>query len=289
MEDSIAVFQSKSKSKILMDIFVYIILISISVIVLIPLFWMISTALKSNADIYAWPPEWIPKPAHWENFLHAWNAMPFNTYLLNSLFIVVLGVVAEIISETVVAYGFARYSFPGKNFIFILLLSTMMLPSHVTLIPTYVIWNKFGLVGAFDPLVLRAWTAWGPFYIFLMRQFFMGVPKELDDAADIDGAPLVQKFLKIMLPQIKPIIIAISIFAFRGYFNEFQSPLIYLSDKQKYTMTLGMYFFMGGVNEAPKWNYLMVIALVITLPSLILYFSAQKYFIEGITFSGIKN
>jgi len=121
-----------------------------------------------------------------------------------------------------------------------------------------------------------------------MRQFFMGVPKELDDAADIDGAPLSQKFLKIMLPQIRPIIVAISIFAFRGYFNEFQGPLIYLSDKQKYTMTLGMYFFMGGVNEPPKWNYLMVIALIITMPSLILYFSAQKYFIEGITFAGIK-
>lgn len=289
MGNSIAVFKSKRKRRILVDIIVYIVLVSISVIVLIPLFWMISTALKSNADIYAWPPEWIPRPAHWENFRNAWNAMPFNTYLLNSLFIVVLGVVAEIISETVVAYGFARYNFPGKNIIFVILLSTMMLPAHVTLIPTYIIWNRLGLLGEFDPLVLRAWTAWGPFYIFLMRQFFMGVPKELDDAADIDGAPLAQKFLKIMLPQIRPIIIAISIFAFRGYFNEFQGPLIYLSDKQKYTMTLGMYFFMGGVNEAPKWNYLMVIALIITLPSLILYFSAQKYFIEGITFSGIKN
>lgn len=289
MEKSVSVYQSKSKRETIMNTIVYIVLISICAVVLIPLFWMISTALKSNADIYAWPPEWIPKPAHWENFPNAWKAMPFSTYLLNSLFIVVLGVVAEVISETIVAYGFARYDFPGKNFIFIVLLSTMMLPSHVTLIPTYIIWNKLGLVGEFDPLVLRAWTAWGPFYIFLMRQFFMSVPKELDDAADIDGAPLARKFTKIMLPQIRPVIVAISIFAFRGYFNEFQGPLIYLSDKQKYTMTLGMYFFMGGVNEAPKWNYLMVIALIITLPSLVLYFSAQKYFIEGITFSGIKS
>ena len=278
MGSSVAVIQSKSRKEKMMDFIVYIVLITVSAIVLIPLFWMISTALKSNADIYAWPPEWIPKPAHWENFRNAWNAMPFSTFLLNSLFIVVLGVTAEVISETVVAYGFARYSFPGKNLIFIILLSTMMLPSHVTLIPTYIIWNRLGLLGEFDPLVLRAWTAWGPFYIFLMRQFFMGVPKELDDAADIDGAPLVQKFVKIMLPQIRPIIVAIAIFAFRGYFNEFQGPLIYLSDKSKYTMTLGMYFFMGGVNEPPKWNYLMVIALVITLPSLILYFSAQKYY-----------
>jgi len=289
MVTSVSVLQSQSKRKAITNVIVYVVLITISAIVLIPLFWMISTALKSNAEIYAWPPEWIPKPAHWENFRIAWTSMPFNTYLLNSLFIVVLGVVAEVISETIVAYGFARYDFPGKNLIFLILLSTMMLPAHVTLIPTYIIWNRLGLLGEFDPLVLRAWTAWGPFYIFLMRQFFMSVPKELDDAADIDGAPLHQKFLKIMLPQIRPIIVAISIFAFRGYFNEFQGPLIYMSDKQKYTMTLGMYFFMGGVNEPPKWNYLMVIALVITMPSLILYFSAQKYFIEGITFSGIKN
>lgn len=289
MGKEFGVNKSISTRKIVMDIIVYAVLIAMSVVILIPLFWMISTALKSNADIFAWPPEWIPKPPHWENIAKAWNAMPFNKFLQNSLFIVVLGVTAEVISETIVAYGFARYDFPGKEFIFILLLSTMMLPAHVTLIPTYIIWNKVGLIGEFDPLVLRAWTAWGPFYIFLMRQFFMGIPKELDDAADIDGANLARKFFQIMLPQIKPIIAAISVFAFRGYFNEFQGPLIYISDKEKYTMTLGMYFFMGGVNEAPKWNYLMVIALIIALPSIILYFAAQKYFIEGITFSGIKD
>lgn len=289
MENVIPFKQSKTKRKLVIDIIVYVLLITISAVILIPLFWMISTALKSNADIFAWPPEWIPNPPQWENIANAWNAMPFNQFLQNSLFIVVLGVTAEVISETIVAYGFARYDFPGKNFLFILLLSTMMLPGHVTLIPTYIIWNRIGLVGEFDPLVLRAWTAWGPFYIFLMRQFFMGIPKELDDAADIDGASLPRKFLQIMLPQIKPIIAAISVFAFRGYFNEFQGPLIYLSDKSKYTMTLGMYFFMGGVNEAPKWNYLMVIALIIALPSIVLYFAAQKYFIEGLTFTGMKD
>ncbi|NLU52912.1 MAG: carbohydrate ABC transporter permease [Clostridiaceae bacterium] len=289
MEKAVALNKSKPTRKIVMDIIIYAILIAISAVILIPLFWMISTALKSNADIFKWPPEWIPNPPHWENIANAWNAMPFNKFLQNSLFIVVLGVTAEVISETIVAYGFARYDFPGKNIIFILLLSTMMLPAHVTLIPTYIIWNKIGLIGEFDPLVLRAWTAWGPFYIFLMRQFFMGIPKELDDAADIDGASLPRKFFQIMLPQIKPILAAISVFAFRGYFNEFQGPLIYLSDKEKYTMTLGMYFFMGGVNEAPKWNYLMVIALIIALPSIVLYFAAQKYFIEGITFTGLKD
>jgi multiple sugar transport system permease protein len=289
MENALPLGQSQSKRKIIIDIIVYIILTAMAAVILIPLFWMISTSLKSNADIFAWPPEWIPDPPHWENIANAWNAMPFNKFLQNSLFIVILGVSAEVISETIVAYGFARYDFPGKNIIFIILLSTMMLPGHVTLIPTYIIWNKIGLVGEFDPLVLRAWTAWGPFYIFLMRQFFMGIPKELDDAADIDGASLPRKFFQIMLPQIKPIIAAISVFAFRGYFNDFQGPLIYLSDKNKYTMTLGMYFFMGGVNEAPKWNYLMVIALIIALPSIVLYFAAQKYFIEGLTFTGMKD
>lgn len=279
---------SKRKSKIVMDVIAYTILILVAVIILIPLFWMISTSLKSNADIFSWPPEWLPKPPIWHNYVDAWKAMPFTSFLSNTIFIVVLGVIAEVTSETLVAYGFARFNFPGKNIIFIILLSTMMLPFHVTLIPTYVIWNKLGLVGSFDPLVLRAWTAWGPFYIFLMRQFFMGIPKELDDAADIDGAPALKKFSHIMLPQIKPALLAVTVFAFRGYWNDFLGPLIYLTDKSKYTMTLGMYFFMGGVNEAPKWNYLMAMALIIALPLIIVYFIAQRYFIEGITFSGLK-
>ncbi|PTQ54193.1 MAG: N-Acetyl-D-glucosamine ABC transport system, permease protein 2 [Hydrogenibacillus schlegelii] len=266
----------------------YAVLVGIAVVLLIPFFWMLSTALTAEADIFAWPPEWIPKHPQWHNFADAWKALPFNRYLLNTLFVVLLGLGAELASETLVAYGFARFQFPGRDVLFFVLLATMMMPFHVTLIPTYLIWQAFGLVGEFDPLVLRAWTAWGPFYVFLLRQFMLRIPRELEDAAAIDGANAWQTFWHVILPQIRPALIAVAIFAFRGYWNAFLGPLIYLTDTDKYTMTLGMYFFLGGANEQPHWNYLMAMSIVVALPVLILFFAAQRYFVEGITFTGMK-
>lgn len=267
---------------------IYVVVTFLAAVILVPFFWMVSTALQAEGDIFAWPPQWIPDPPQWHNFREAWMAMPFNRYLFNTVFIVALWLVAELISSTVVAYGFARFRFPGSEFIFLVLLATMMLPFHVTLIPTFLIWQKLGLTGQFDPLVLRAWTAWGPFYIFLLRQFFMTLPRELDDAAEIDGANFLQTFLHIMLPQVKPALLAVAIFAFRGYWNDFLGPLIYLSDMKMYTLNVGMYFFMGGVNEAPQWNYLMAMSTLVALPVVLLFFMAQRYFIEGITFTGMK-
>ncbi|MEC2343032.1 carbohydrate ABC transporter permease [Paenibacillus barengoltzii] len=268
---------------------IYVIVTFLAAVILVPFFWMVSTALQADGDIFAWPPQWIPDPPQWHNFVEAWTAMPFDRYLFNTIFIVVLGIVAELISATIVAYGFARFRFPGSGLIFLVLLATMMLPFHVTLIPTFLIWQKFGLVGQFDPLVLRAWTAWGPFYIFLLRQFFMTLPRELDDAAEMDGSNFFQTFVYIMLPQVKPALLAVAIFAFRGYWNDFLGPLIYLSDMKMYTLNVGMYFFMGGVNEAPQWNYLMAMSTLVALPVILLFFMAQRYFIEGITFTGMKD
>jgi multiple sugar transport system permease protein len=269
-------------------VFIYILVLALSAVILIPFFWMLSTALQAEADMFAWPPKWIPDPPQWRNFADAWTAMPFNRYLLNTLYIVALGLIAELVSSTIVAYGFARFRFPGNNFIFLLLLSTMMLPFHVTLIPTYLIWQKLGMIGHFDPLVLRAWTAWGPFYIFLLRQFFMTLPRELDDSAEMDGAGTFHTFFYVMLPQIRPALLAVAIFAFRGYWNDFLGPMLYLTNMKLYTMNVGMYFFLGGVNEAPKWNYLMAMSTLVALPIIALFFAAQRYFIEGITFTGMK-
>lgn len=280
---------SAKRKKVIRNTITYIILAAIAVLILLPFFWMFSTALKPNADIFEWPPVLFPKSPQWENFTNAWKALPFNKYLLNTLFVTTLGMIGEIISETLVAYGFARFNFPGKNIIFFILLSTMMLPFHVTLIPTFIIWKKLGLVGKFDPLVLRSWTAWGPFYVFLLRQFFMGIPTELDDAAEIDGASPIQTFFHIILPQIKPALLAVCVFAFKGYWNDFLGPLVYLTDMNYYTMNMGMYFFMGGVNEAPKWNYLMAMSSIVALPTILLFFFAQKYFVEGISFTGLKD
>ncbi|HAZ37742.1 MAG TPA: sugar ABC transporter ATP-binding protein [Clostridiaceae bacterium] len=290
MENAISKQNTSAKrKKVIKSTITYIILSAIAVLILLPFFWMLSTALKTNADIFEWPPVLFPKSPHWENFANAWKALPFNKYLLNTIFVVVLGMTGEIISETIVAYGFARFNFPGKNIIFFILLATMMLPFHVTLIPTFIIWKKLGLVGTFDPLVLRSWTAWGPFYVFLLRQFFMGIPTELDDAAEIDGASPMQTFFHIILPQIKPALLAVCVFAFKGYWNDFLGPLVYLTDMDYYTMNMGMYFFMGGVSEAPKWNYLMAMSSIVALPTILLFFFAQKYFVEGVTFTGLKD
>lgn len=280
---------SNKALKLINQTIIYAITIFLAAIILVPFFWMISTALQADGDIFAWPPQWIPESPQWSNFVDAWKAMPFTTYLTNTIFIVALGLIGEMISSTIVAYGFARYSFPGRDIIFVILLATMMLPFHVTLIPTFLIWQKLGLTGEFDPLVLRSWTAWGPFYIFLLRQFFLSIPRELDDAADMDGANTYQKFFYVMLPQIRPALLAVGIFAFRGYWNDFLGPLIYLTDMDLYTMNVGMYFFMGGVNEAPQWNYLMAMSVWVALPVIILFFVAQRYFIEGITFTGLKD
>lgn len=276
-------------TKVIHKVIIYIVITAIAVILLIPFFWMLSTALQEEGNIFAWPPQWIPNPPQWQNFAEAWTTLPFNRYLMNTLFITALGLIGEMISSTLVAYGFARFPFPGSNVVFLILLATMMLPAHVTLIPTFLIWQKLGLVGEFDPLVLRSWTAWGPFYVFLLRQFFLSIPRELEDAAAIDGANTFQIFMNVMLPQIKPALLAVGIFAFRGYWNDFLGPIIYLTNMDHFTLNVGMYFFMGGVNEAPQWNYLMALSTIIALPVLVLFFFAQRYFIEGITFTGLKD
>lgn len=208
---------SMKKKKLIGDTITYIFITVLAIIILMPFFWMLSTALTMNADIFAWPPQWFSKPMQWSNFAEAWKAQPFSKHLSNTLFIVALGMVAEISSETIAAYGLSRFKFPGRDLLFFILLSTMMLPSHITLIPTFIIWQKLGLAGTFDPLVLRAWTARGPFYIFLLRQFFMGIPNQLDEAAEIDGASPIQMFFYVLLPQVKPALLAVGIFTFKGY------------------------------------------------------------------------
>lgn len=278
----------KSRQILITRVISYTVVTGISVILLIPFFWMISSSLKPLDEIFNWPPQWIPRPPRWNNYIDAWNALPFSRFFINTIFITALGMFAEITSATLVAYGFARFYFPGRDILFLLLLSTMMLPYHVTIIPTYIIWKNLNLVNNFDPLVLGAWTAWGPFYVFLFRQFFMTIPIEFDDAATIDGANYIQIFGRIMVPLIKPAILAVAVFTFRGYWNNFLGPLLYLNEMAKYTLTLGMYFFMGGVNEPPKWHWLMSMSTVVAIPILVIFFLAQRYFIEGVTFSGLK-
>jgi multiple sugar transport system permease protein len=266
----------------------YVLVTAGAIVLLIPFFWMLSTSVKPLSQAFAHPPIWIPNPPQWQNFGDAWNALPFSRFFLNSLFVTTFGMAAEILSCAVVAYGFARFRFPGRNVLFIILLATMMLPWVVKLIPGFIIWRNLKLVNTFDPLVVGALFAWGPVNVFIIRQFMMGIPMEIEEAARIDGANVFEIFTRIMLPLVRPALLAVAVLTFGGFWNNFLGPLIYLNDMDKYTLTLGMFFFLGGPNEPPKWHWLMAMSTIMIIPVLAVFFMGQRYFIEGITLTGLK-
>ena len=266
-------------------VLVYVLLVSISALFLLPLFWMISSALKPNYQVMAFPPVWIPHPPKWSNFREALTYVPFGRFSINTVIIALGTIVGTVLSCTVVAYGFARLRAPGKNALFVVLLATMMLPYPVTMIPLYVEFNTVGWVNTFLPLIVPAFFG-VPFYIFLLRQFFMGIPTEFEDAARIDGANTPQILWHVILPMSKPALATVAILTFQATWNDFLPPLIYLHDQSKYTISLGLNFFRSTYTI--NWAYLMAASLVTMLPVVLLFVFAQRLFIQGITLTGIK-
>lgn len=277
--------RTKSGLELMGKIISYVLLITGSIIVLMPVFWMLSSALKPNSKIFIFPPQWIPDPIQWDNFSKALTALPFGTFFMNTMIIEVGTIVGTVLSCSVVAYAFARLDAPGRNFWFVVLLSTMMLPVVVTMIPVYLIFRQLGWVNTFLPLIVPHWFG-SAFYIFLMRQFFMTIPRDFEDAARIDGANTWQVLTRIVLPLSKPALATVTIFTFMGVWNDFMGPLIYLNKPETYTLALGLNFFKGQYTS--DWNMLMAASLVMMLPLVILFFVAQKAFIEGITLTGVK-
>lgn len=267
----------------------YALLLLGAALVLIPLYWMVATSLKTESALFVLPPQIVPSPAAWENYLDVWSVQPFGQYFFNTLFITVLAMLGEIVTCAIVAYGFARFRFPGRDTLFLLLLGTMMIPNIVTLIPSFLIWRTLGRIDTFTPLTVGSLFAWGPAYIFLLRQFFLTIPREIEEAATIDGANVVQTFSRVMLPLVKPALLAVMVLSFNGNWNNFQGPLIYLNTQAKYPVILGLYAFAGSLSkEAPKWHYMMAMAVIMAIPIVVLYFRAQKYFIEGLTVGSVK-
>lgn len=260
--------------------------------VVIPLYWMIATSLKTASALFVLPPQFFPDPVRWENYVEVWQLVPLARYFSNSIFITALAMAGEILTCALVAYGFARFNFPGRTLLFGIMLGTMMLPGVITLIPSFIIWARWlGRYDTYSPLTVGALFAWGPSYIFLLRQFFLTIPREIEEAAQIDGANLIQTFFKIMLPLVKPALLAIAVLSFNGNWNNFFSQLIYLSTPEKFGLPLGLYQFnsaISGGGEAPKWNIMMAMTVLMTIPVVILYFRAQKYFIEGLTVGAVK-
>lgn len=260
-------------------------------LVLVPFWWMVKTSLTAQTRLFEFPPQLFPDPVVWRNYIEAWNALPvsFTRFTANTIFITVLAMAAEIFTCSLVAYGFARFRFPGRNFIFLLMLSTMMLPGVVTLVPTFILWRELKLIDTYDPMTLGAWFAWGPSYIFLLRQFFLTLPKEIEEAARIDGANTFQIYWHIMLPLVKPALLAIAVLSFIGNWNNFMGPLIYLNSGEKYPLIMALKFFEQSLSkEAPLFHYMMAMTTMMSFPLLMLYFFMQRTLIEGITAGAVK-
>jgi len=268
---------------------VYLVLIVGSVPMLFPFLWMLSTSLKSLDQIFVYPPIWIPKPMLWSNFPEAMTELPFPLFFRNTMIIAIGVITGTLISNTLVAYGFARLRFPGRDVLFVLLISTTMIPWIVTLIPLFILFYKLHWVNTFLPLIVPAYLG-TPFYIFLLRQFFRSIPPELSDAAKIDGCSELTIFLRIILPLCGPVIAVMVIFSFQGVWNDFLRPLIFLNDMKLKTLALGLYEFRGleGAGAGTKWNLLMAASAVLVMPVLLLFASFQRYFIQGVHLSGIK-
>jgi ABC-type glycerol-3-phosphate transport system permease component len=252
---------------------------------MVPLFWMLSTALKSRWEVFAWPPQWIPAPAHWENFRNVFERVPLWRYAGNTLILVIGNLVGQVFAVPLVAYAFARLRFPGRNALFFLMIATMMIPYQVTMIPLFTIFQRLGLVDTYVPLILPAFFG-GPFFIFLMHQYIKTLPRDLDDAARIDGAGTWAILYRIILPLCRPPLTIVLVYTFWYTWNDFLHPLIYLNDVGKFTIQLGLAMFRGRFDV--EWNLLMAGTLLAVLPLLVIYFFAQRHLIGGIASVGLK-
>jgi ABC-type glycerol-3-phosphate transport system permease component len=263
----------------------YTVLMVLAALFMIPLYWMFSTALKSPQQTFAIPPEWVPAPAQWSNFAKVFEEVPFARFYANTLFLVGANIVGHLVSVTLVAYGFARLRFPGRNLLFLVMLSTLMIPYHVTLVPRFIMFAKLGMINSYWPLILPSFTG-SPFLIFLVRQYMMSIPFDLDEAAYIDGANRFDVFWRIILPLARPALMLVIVFTFIDVWNDFLQPLIYLNDPDMFTVSLGLSFFQGA--RETNWNLLMAGSALAMVPPLILFFFAQKQLIGGISVEGLK-
>ncbi len=263
----------------------YSVLSVLAILFLIPLYWMFATSLKSVKQTFAVPPVLFPSPIEVSNYARVFEEVPFARFILNSFVLVTLNIIGEIFAVTLVAYGFARLRFPGRSILFLILLSTLMIPVQVTLVPRFILFAQLGWINTYLPLVVPAFTG-SPFLIFLVRQNMMGIPFELDEAAYIDGASRFGVFWRIILPLSRPALILVVVFTFIGVWNDFLQPLIFLNDPKLFTVSLGLSFFQG--QRETSWHLLMAASLMAMVPPLLLFFFAQRQLIGGISIEGLK-
>lgn len=263
----------------------HLVLIAGGIMFIFPFLWLVSTSLKPDAELFGFPPTLIPSYFNWRNYTRMIDYLPFGLFLKNTLYVTVMNVVGTLISSSMVAYGFARLRFPGRDLLFGILLATMMLPSQVTMIPVYLIFRNLDWVDTLKPLYVRSWFGI-PFQIFLLRQFMMTIPAELEDAAKLDGCGYAGIFVRIMLPLIKPALATCAVMRAMNSWNDFVDPLIYINSVDKMTLSLGLKLFQSV--SGTEWGMMMAASTLMVLPIVVLFFFAQQFFIQGITVTGMK-
>jgi len=276
---------TKKGRELIYRIAIYTVMTAIALVFMIPIFWMVSTALKGRWEILTWPPTLIPEIPQWQNFGEALTRYPFDRFILNTLILVVANTIGELVSVPIVAYAFARLRFPGKNPLFLLMLATMMIPSQVKMIPLFWLFSQAKMIDTYWPLILPSFFG-TPFFIFLMVQYMKTLPRELDDAARIDGAGTWGILYRVILPLCIPPLTIIAVFTFLWTWNAFLDPLIYLNSFEKFPVSLGLAMFRGRFSV--EWNLFMAATLITILPVLVVYFFAQNKLIGGIASVGIK-
>ncbi|MGQ9809030.1 MAG: carbohydrate ABC transporter permease [Armatimonadota bacterium] len=266
-------------------VLVYGLLILFSAIFAAPFFWLVTSAVKRPEQLMAYPIQWIPDPVVWSNFREGWEFRPFSLYLRNTLYVAVLSTIGSVLSSSLVAYGLTRIEWPGRRLLFVTLIGTMMLPGQVVMVPLFALFVRLGWVDTFKPLWVPAFFA-GAFYVYLLRGFFQAIPRDLSEAATIDGASEWAIYWRIVMPLARPALATVGLFAFIGAWNDFVGPLIYIVNENNYTLALGLSMFRGQYGT--YWHYLLAVSTLVTIPIVVLFFFTQRTFIQGITMTGLK-
>ena len=275
----------KTAKKVIGNSVIYLIMIIVAIIMIIPFVWMVSTSFKEMGQVLIFPPQWIPDPFVWQNYSDAWTAANFSLFFRNSAIVTILTTIGQLVTCSLAAFAFARLRFRGRDTIFLIYLATMMVPIQVTLIPLYLLMKEFGWINTFAGLIVPGiFSAYGT---FMLRQFYMGIPKSLDESAIIDGCGYFRIYWQIVLPLSKAALATQAVFCFMWQWNNLLWPLVMSNTDEVRTLTVGLQLFKGQYSVA--WNLLMAGSVISVIPILILYVFLQKYFVEGIAVTGMKN
>jgi multiple sugar transport system permease protein len=257
-------------------------------LMMVPFFWLISSSLKMPQEIFITPPKFIPSTFRWENYYEVLFEQPFPRLVRNTLIVTLPATLGQVVSASMAAYGFSRLRFAGRDTVFAALLATIMLPYAVTLIPVYLLFKQLGWIGTFLPLIVPYWFGGGAFNIFMLRQFFLSIPGELEEAALIDGAEYPTIFVRIILPLSVPALVVVVIFSFLQHWNDFLAPLIYLNNINLWTVAIGILGLKGALGSRDTTHLMMAMSTLMVMPIVAIFFVAQRAFIQGIVLTGMK-